>query len=70
LAFPTATITTWDNEKNHSAISDALVHPFSSCGGPTNFISHSCGRELVADEIAALEWSKLDQKKVRYDVFV
>jgi hypothetical protein len=43
--------------------------PFSSCGSPTNFLSHSISLEWIVDEIVALERSKLDHKKVRYHVF-
>jgi hypothetical protein len=46
------------HKKNRPAISDASPHPFSSCGGATNIFSRSHGRESIADETAALEWSK------------
>jgi hypothetical protein len=67
-AFLTA-IAASDIEKNRPAISDASPHPFSSCCGATNLLSRSHGRKSIEDDIAALERSKLDQKKVSYHVF-
>jgi hypothetical protein len=61
-----AHVSNWKKSKSLRHLR-CFCHPFSFCGGPAIFFLHSCRRESTVDGITALEWSKLDQEKVRYN---
>ena len=58
------------HQKNCTSISDTSPPPFSSCGGHTNLLSRPYACDSTLDNIAALERSNSNQKKVRYHVFM
>jgi uncharacterized Zn-finger protein len=58
-----------DIKKIHTSIIAAVRHLFFSCGGPTNLLPRPHVWISIKYKTAALERSKLNQKKVRYHVF-